>query len=343
MASQALVIGVGSYAPGSEIDPYTTIDASARAYGTVLAEDERWGTDRTRVLEPEEVATADGVMRAVQRAASAADSPQDTLLVVYVGHGSHWRDVPDGQVHFAVGTSRRNEPWTWLSSWYLYRAVRQSRAGLKVLIADCCYSNMLPVLGPEATLPGSLGEAAQGTCVLTAVGGETTDAWALACPNLPAPFDACTPFSGHLLHTLRSGMTDQTGDLTLGAIRAGIEQDMLACGSHRTPRMLLNDALIAPAALFTNRVKGRTPRRAPETVADWTRELLFNGGVRDIGELLRRPMLAGQVVVRLRNSDDKQSHDLARQLDRSASSLLTDERDFVAYWCEVEAAMLGGA
>jgi len=341
MTSQALVIGVGSYAPGSEIASYATIDASARAYGTVLAEDKRWGTHRTRVLEPHEDATSDGIMQAVQRAASAANSPQDTLLVVYVGHGAQWQDIPGQQVHFAVGTSRRNEPWTWLSSWYLYRAMRQSKAGLKVLVADCCYSNLLPALGPVGTLPGTLGTSNKGTCVLTAVGGDTTDAWALACPSLPAPFDSCTPFSGHLLHTLRSGMTDQTGDLTLGAIRVGLEQDMIACGSHPTPSMQLRDALVAKP-LFTNRVKGRTPRRAPETVADWTRELLLNRSVDDIHELLRSPKLAGQVVARLRNSKDEQSHEMARELDSGASEQLTDEREFVDYWTEVESAMLGG-
>ncbi|MFL6001096.1 MAG: hypothetical protein ACJ736_43600, partial [Streptomyces sp.] len=266
--------------------------------------------------------------------------PEDTLLVVYVGHGAYWQDVPGGQVHFAVGSSRVSEPWTWLSAWYVYRAIRKSKAGLKVLIADCCYSSMLPHLGAESALPGALGTRSNGTCVLTAVGGSVHNAWAGACPNLPHPLDTCTPFSGHLLNVLGQGMPDHPEDLTLGALRAGIDEGMQECGVHHAPRMLLNDASEA-APLFTNHAKGRRPRtRALGTVDEWVRELLLNGE-RSLPELMRRPDLAGRVVVRLRDGDE-QSRDLALRVDRKAGELLAEPADFVSYWGEVEPAMLGG-
>ncbi|MFG2468667.1 hypothetical protein ACGFXB_24860 [Streptomyces canus] len=341
MASRALVIGVGTYGEESGIQGYPTIEASARAYGTALARDPRWGAaDRSPVLERDEVRTADGVMRALHEAAAAGEGPEDTLLVVYVGHGAYWQDVPGGQVHFAVGSSRVSEPWTWLSAWYVYRAIRKSKAGLKVLIADCCYSSMLPHLGPESALPGALGTRFNGTCVLTAVGGSVHNAWAGACQNLPHPLDTCTPFSGHLLNVLGQGMPDHPEDLTLGALRAGIDEGMQECGVHHAPRMLLNDASEA-APLFTNHAKGRRPRtRALGTVDEWVRELLLNGE-RNLPDLMRRPDLAGRVVVRLR-AGDEQSRDLARRVDRKAGELLPDPADFVRYWGEVEPAMLGG-
>ncbi|MFI7410180.1 hypothetical protein ACIBU0_16100 [Streptomyces sp. NPDC049627] len=341
MASRALVIGVGTYDDDSGIHSYPTIEASARAYGAALARDPRWGAAaESSVLDPERARTADGVMRALHEAAAAGEGPQDTLLVVYVGHGAYWQDVPGGQVHFAVGSSRVSEPWTWLSAWYVYRAIRKSKAGLKVLIADCCYSNLLPHLGTDSALPGALGTPFQGTCVLTAVGGNVHNAWADACANLPRPLDTCTPFSGHLLNVLGQGMPDHPDDLTLGALRAGIDESMQECGVHHTPRMLLNDASEA-AKLFTNHAKGRRPRvRTPESVDQWVRELHLNGD-RTVPDLMSRPELAGRVVVQLKKGDE-QSRALARRVDRKAAELLTNPADFVAYWAEIERAMLGG-
>ncbi|MFI5798309.1 hypothetical protein [Streptomyces sp. NPDC051677] len=337
MTSRALVIGVGEYDDDADIIGYPTIEASAHAYGAALAQDPRWGAAaRSSVLEPHEVRTADGVMRALEEAAAAGEGPEDTLLVVYVGHGAFWTDVPGGQVHLAVGSSRSNKPWTWLSAWYVYRAIRQSKAGLKVLIADCCYSNVLPSLGPDSALPGALGTPFRGTCVLTAVGGEVTDAWASSCDNLPPPLNACTPFSGHLLNVLEYGMPDHPDDLTLGALRAGIVEGMRRCGAgvHRTPRMLLNDASeVAP--LFTNRMKGeQTGASDPGTADEWVRDLLLNG-VRDLSRLMSRPDIAGRVVAELRRGDEL-SRDLAGQVDRQAVGKLSGPGDFVKYWVEAE-------
>jgi hypothetical protein len=173
--------------------------------------------------------------------------------------------------------------------------------------------------------------------VLTAVGGNVHNAWAGACANLPSPLDDCTPFSGHLLNVLGQGMPDHPDDLTLGALRAGIDEGMQECGVHHTPRMLLNDASEA-APLFTNHAKGRRPRtRALDTVDEWVRELLLNGD-RNLPDLMRRPDHAGRVVVRLK-AGDQQSRDLARHLDRRAGELLPDPVDFVRYWGEIEPAI----
>ncbi|MER5946786.1 hypothetical protein ABT127_12050 [Streptomyces sp. NPDC001904] len=342
MASRALVIGVGTYEANSGMSGYPTIETSARAYGDALAGDPRWGdAARSVILSGDAAYSADGVMRALHDAAAAGEGPEDTLLVVYVGHGAYWKDVPGGQVHFAVGSSYQNEPWTWLSSWYVYRAIRQSRAGLKVLITDCCYSNLLPHLGPDSPLPGILGTRSDGTCVFSAVSGNVHNASADACANLPSPLNGCTPFSGHLLNVLGQGMSEHDDDLTLGALRAGIDEDMQSCGVHDAPRMLLNDASEA-AALFTNHAKGRRPSgREPQTEDDWVRELRLYGE-RKLRRLMQKPDLAGRVVVRLK-SGDEQSRDLASRVERRAATLLPNPVDFVRYWREIEPALLGGA
>ncbi|MGW0708569.1 hypothetical protein ACWD4G_21900 [Streptomyces sp. NPDC002643] len=341
MASRALVIGVGRYDEDSEIPGYSTIEASAKAYGTVLGRDPRWEASAgPTVLKPDEVRTADSVMRALGKAVAAGEGAEDTLLVVYVGHGAYWPDVPGAQVHFAVGSSRANEPWTWLSAWCVYRAMRQSKAGLKVLIADCCYSNVLPQLGRESVLPGALGTRFRGTCVLTAVGGSVHNAWAYACENLPEPLNTCTPFSGHLLNVLGQGMPEHFGDLTLGALRTGVEEDIRGCGAgvHHRPRMLLNDVPEA-TALFTNHAEQRrTQSRALVTADDWVRELRLNVE-RDLDDLMRSPELLGEVVAILSNADDEGSHELACRVDRKAGELLTTPADFVTYWGAVEHAI----
>jgi hypothetical protein len=104
--------------------------------------------------------------------------------------------------------------------------------------------------------------------------------------------------------------------------------------------MVLNDASEA-AELFTNHAKGRRPRaRTPESVDQWVRELHLNGD-RIVPDLMSRPELAGRVVVQLRKGDE-QSRALARRVDRKAAEQLTNPADFVAYWAEIERAMLGG-
>ncbi|WP_344962074.1 hypothetical protein [Streptomyces thioluteus] len=139
MASRALVIGPAEYAAESGVRTYTEIGVSAVQYGEVLAGNPMWGADHCRVLAPEEVRTAEGVMAALEEEARRT-GPGDIFMVVYIGHGAYWGDVPGAEVHFSVGSSYKDKPWTWLSSWYLYRAMRLCKADLKVLIADCCYS-----------------------------------------------------------------------------------------------------------------------------------------------------------------------------------------------------------
>jgi hypothetical protein len=118
MGRRAVVIGPAEYGPDSGIASYEWIRNSAREYGRVLDGDPMWDRDSYRVLTAAELQTADGVMHAVQEVADQAKLG-DVLLVVYVGHGAYWSDLPGAQVHFSVESSHRDKPWTWLSSWYI--------------------------------------------------------------------------------------------------------------------------------------------------------------------------------------------------------------------------------
>lgn len=340
MAFRAVVIGPARYAEDSGIDSHPSIGESARIYGEVLAGDGMWGTDSCRVLGEDEVQTVDGVMRALQQAADET-GPDDILLVVYVGHGQYWSDLPGAQVHFSVGSSHRDKPWTWLSSWYVYRVMRKARARLKVLIADCCYSNLLPQLGEEPLLPGVLGELDEGTCVFTAV-KNANFASAEGCSALPGDLAGCTPFSGHLLRILQDGTKDYNHQLTIGLLREAVKKEMESCTAarHQVPRMSLNDARDG-TPLFTNRMEPRRRDqvpRLPVAPEDWVRTLMLDRDSR-LDELLKDEQKTGDVVALLSARPDEAGRHLARHIDARANNAFTSPHAFARYWNQVEKAL----
>lgn len=342
MAFRALVIGPGTYAADAGIESHPTIGASARMYGEVLAADAMWGRGSCRVLDESEVETADGVMKALQETADAT-GPDDTLLVVYVGHGQYWSDVPGGQVHFSVGSSSRKKPWTWLSSWYVYRAMRNAKAKLKVLIVDCCYSNLLPQLGleKEPVLPGVLGDLDEGTCVFTAVKNQAY-ASAEGCGSLPESFAQCTPFSGHLLHVLQQGTQDYNHQLTIGLLREAVKNEMDHCRTtrHQVPRMSLKDAPEG-TPLFTNRMEVQRRAQSPQVPVDpdgWIKALMLDRESQ-LDRLLMDERRTGDVVARLRARSDDMSRNLARYIDARANKAFSSPHAFARYWNQVERAL----
>lgn len=333
------MIGPATYAPDSGIASHPEIGNSARMYGDVLAGDDRWGRDRVTVLPKDRVSSVNDVMDAVQDAANQTKKG-DTLLVIYIGHGAYWNDLPGAQVHFSVGSSRRREPHTWLSSWYVYRAMRRSEASLKVLIADCCYSNLLPQLGAgDGTLHGAIAEAREGTCVLTAV-KNTDQASAAGCRQLPAEFRECTPFSGHLLNILSHGTKAHNDMLTLGLIRDAIRKDMHGCGTyHDLPRMILNDAPEG-TLLFTNRMAPsdrEDPPSIPESPEDWVRAMI--GGENEFDRLFEDPRKAGQVVSLLSKEPADAGKSIALSVNRRASEIFQQPKLFARYWAEAGQAL----
>jgi hypothetical protein len=305
-------------------------------YGEILAGDERWGTDRIVVLPDDRLSSINDVMGVVQEAAGQAE-PGDTLLVIYVGHGAFWDDVPGAQVHFAVGSSRRAQPHTWMSSWYVYRAIRKSNASLKVLIVDCCYSNLLPQLsGEDGALRGALGEIHEGTCVLTAIKNNVNEASAIGCRQLPADLAACTPFSGHLLNILRDGTSDHNDELTLGLIRDAVRRDMRGCGTyHDLPRMILNDAREG-MPLFTNRMaptRRERPPSVPASAAEWV-ETMMRESDYELDQLLADPGKTGQVVALLSKEPDEAGQRIALRVNERANRRFREPALFARYWAE---------
>jgi hypothetical protein len=341
MTSRAIVIGPANYTPGSGIRAHLEIGNSARLYGTVLAADRRWNAGRVEVLSQDQLFSIDGVMEAVQRAAGQT-VPGDTLLVIYVGHGNYWVDVPGAEMHFAVGSSRQLEPHTWLNSWYVYRVIRRSRASLKVLIADCCCSNWLRNLGDKhSALPGVLGQQGKdGTCVFTAV-KNIDEASAVGCPELPGEFANCTPFSGHLLRFLRDGTDENSDELSLGMIRDAVEEDMSACGlGHDQPRMILNDARESMTLFGNNKDRSERKRLFPVAASaeEWARTFK-HPTEEDVDQLLADPSKAGKVVAVLSKKRDENGQSIARYISERADREFQNPVVFAQYWAEAKWAL----
>lgn len=310
--SRAIIIGPSQYGDKEKtgIESHQSIATSAEQWEVFLKADPLWETtgengdanNKVRRANSSELQSIDGVMSAVQ---AAADEANDMLLVVYIGHGSCWEDVPGKQVHFAVGSSRRDAPYTWLSSWYLYHAMRNSSASSKILIADCCYSNALGQLDDGRTEDEVVSDAfdtsrPEGTLVIKAV-QHVWRAESKGCPHVTVPeLRECTPLSGHLLNVLRRGATSSGDVLTWRLVANRLRSEMLDCATpHPEPGGTLSGSR-SDMVLFTNRLRPQDRQQHPDpsTVEEWV-NVLLNGESHILSRLLAEPWKINDVVTRL--------------------------------------------
>lgn len=355
MANRAVIIGVGGYLAGSNLMSHPEIANSAREYARFLRTDPRWqgAEDQVHLLVKDspdqsgEQLAVDvagvpdsfiDVMVPIEQAAAAA-GPGDTLLITYVGHGNYWTDRPAAQVHFAVGTTRRQKEYTWLSTSHVYRAMKGSAASTKILIADSCCANYLHNLGADGKLPGDIGEADEGTYVLTAVGGgkgKEYEADAKGCGNIPdESLKRCTSFSGHLLDILKSGTDDSEDELTLTMIVEELNSRMRETCSHPKPRLLPNVEPPDRNKIFrNNRIKERREgsfRREPELISEWV-SLVNRMEDPDLSRLFADPKKARRVVDELLSG----SFSLGHQVDQKARDHYHRDLDSLStYWGEI--------
>jgi len=310
--SRAIIIGSSQYGDKAKtgLESHTTIARSAEQWEAFLKEDPLWEStnedegleNKVHRLDGSELQSINGVMSAVE---AAADEANDMLLVVYIGHGKCWETVPGKQVHLAVESSRGSAPYTWLSSWYLYRAMRNSRASSKILIADCCYSNELSHLDDGSVEDEVVGEAfntsrPEGTLVVKAV-QKISRADSEGCPRIKAPeLQECTTLSGHLLNVLRRCVTSGGDLLTSHMIVNKLRSEMLDCATnHPEPGGTLNGAL-SDIELFTNRLRpqDRQQRSDPSLAEEWVNALL-NGELHSLDRLLKNVRKTHDVVTKL--------------------------------------------
>jgi hypothetical protein len=340
MANRALVIGAHEYPeaarlPSTSLKLYESIKVSAEGYRQALETDPLWGPGScVLLLNPRTPAD----VWAGLDACTAAMTGNDRLLVVYIGHGAYWTEVPGGSVHLGLSASVDGAPDTWLSTWYLYWKMRGAQAGLKVLIADCCYSGLMGALGGAADPAGKM-PPPRGTAVFTSLGGAGSTRNAGdpdGCPHLGPEWDKCTLFSGHFLKVLAEGVPGGPY-LTLGSLRDAVETAMTVCTTHEDhlPRLVTKDAR-EDQPLFTNKMFDSGPERGPSPLRgrhEWVATLSQERG-RDLTDLLRSPGDAASVQLRLAAVGTEIAWHNVRRISKQADDKLTPA-GFARYQAEL--------
>ncbi|NUR25582.1 MAG: hypothetical protein HOV83_06985 [Catenulispora sp.] len=238
MASRAVIIGAADYAHQRLNSPelHDAVGASAEKYLELLSSRDPFRAPDACVLLANPV-SRDQVMNAVLAAAEDAHEPDDVLLVVYIGHGKAWPHLYSDELHFAVGSSDPEQPWTWLEwrllAWAMRRDQRGPDAGLRVLVADCCYTSKLTMGDTEESVPTGLPliGADKGLAVFSPSRSTSTEVrtFPRGCRSLGEPWSRYTAFSGHFLKVLHDG-SDRSGEhMLLGEVRDALHKSMKDC------------------------------------------------------------------------------------------------------------------
>ncbi|PRY54978.1 caspase, EACC1-associated type [Glycomyces artemisiae] len=244
--SRALLIGTTSYRHLKRVEAARN---NVEAMREALARDAGiTGGDCLALTDPDSLAE---VGAAVERAAKEAE---DLLLVYYSGHGL----VDDeGMLHLTMtGTSDALLPWSGIPFRLLNKAVQYSRAAMKVVILDTCYSGIAiePLLGDDLT--GQL--RIKGNFTLTSSPANS--------PSYAFEGLRHTAFTELLLDVLKEGVADAGELLTLNDIYKELLRRTHArglpepqkCGTHIAAESL---------ALAPNRHEG-PPREVPAAMPE---------------------------------------------------------------------------
>jgi hypothetical protein len=217
----------------------SAVAASARKYYETLTSRDPFRAPDACVLLEDPV-SRDEVMGAVLSAADVACGPDDVLLVVFVGHGYAWPTLYSDELHFAVRRSEPERPWTWLQwrllAWAMRRDQRGPQAGLRVLVADCCYTSRLTMGAGGGRTPTGLplADIDKGLAVFTPSQPTSTEvhAYPKGCRSLGEPWSTFTAFSGHLLKVLHDGSSRSGEYMLLGEVRDALRKSMTDCPDH---------------------------------------------------------------------------------------------------------------
>jgi hypothetical protein len=333
-----VIIGDSEFEQGPDgLKPYPSFRVSAEKYFGLLNTLRPF--EGNCVLVPSEgggVRKTD-VEKAVRNAAELAAGGDDLLLVVYVGHGNAWPDYHDNLVHLAVHESREGWPSGWLEYGALLHAMKPKREGLRIIIADCCYSNILHSMGPgEENVSGrafALREQDRGTAVFTALdpSGRQVIANPIACDRLDEQWQGCTHFSGHLLQVLARGSRFADDMLSLGDVREAVRNSMSRCENHpRGGLILLGPTDSTP--FVENKLPASVLRepRALISESDWVAALQSGRGLA-LDRLMADPRLAARVSLAL--WDTAEGRENAGRIDRLAiEDYAADLDKYGAYW-----------
>lgn len=347
MPSQAVIIGDSVFRDGpGALQAHDSFRASALLYDELLNKLDPFKGNCTLIpgrAEPSGAASstgvdADTVMDAISEAVKKASARDDTLLVVYIGHGMAWDNLHNSEVHLAMYGSREDRPWSWLPYSSIRREMMRKRDGLRIMVADCCYSNFLHRQGgtaddaPENSFAAL--DKANGTAVFTAVDpdGRDTNAWPKGCDTLSERMKDCTHFSGHFLQVLSEGSSTAGEKLSLGDMRDRVVDEMHRCQAPHPVGGLILRGLGDSVPFVQNPLPADVPRQPPARITDddWI-TALRTGRRWPIKPLLEKPEQAGRVSLSLWTIPE--AYENASRIDREANDAYrSDPRKYATYW-----------
>ncbi|MFE6164983.1 P-loop NTPase fold protein [Streptomyces sp. NPDC056486] len=169
----------------------------------------------TVITEPRHM---DEVGEALER---QTDEASDVLLLYYAGHGLVGED---GQLYLALsGTTQSRLRLSALPFETMQRILQESRAQVRILILDCCFSGR--------ALDGFMSSPTPDIAALSDISGtfilSSATATAMSLVREGEPF---TAFSGELIRLLKQGIPGPAEFLTLTAIAAQLRHTMGSLG-----------------------------------------------------------------------------------------------------------------
>ncbi|MGH3866897.1 MAG: caspase, EACC1-associated type [Pseudonocardiaceae bacterium] len=234
--TRVLLVGTGTYAPGSGLESVPAVSSTLADLGQVLMERCGVAPERLRVLRDPESPTQLGVALAEE-----AEQATEVLLFYYVGHGVI---SPGGQLYVATGATDRR-PTRLTHTALAYSAVREallaSKAQSLIVVLDCCFSGRaVETLGAGEEIADLA--AVHGGYVLAAASREEM---ALAPAGQPH-----TAFTGEFIRLLTDGDPQAPLRITLRHMFDSLERAALARNFPR-PRQRASGT-IADLVLCTN-------------------------------------------------------------------------------------------
>jgi Caspase domain len=218
---RAFLVSSSTYRSRSITD-VDTVAASGRELARLLRESELWAS----VDHIEDPFDPREVMEPFTRATRAGRA-EDTLLFYFTGHADNPRRHDYSPVLLALNGSEPEEDWSYLSLYDVYRTMRRSSAGNKVMILDCCNCGPAGALAGPSTTPSEFAPAGEPepklsipdwftaeenehTYVLKAVGRASATPYAMAEGTA-----GYTAFSGALIGVLREGVAGAPSPLVI--------------------------------------------------------------------------------------------------------------------------------
>ncbi|WP_170224499.1 caspase, EACC1-associated type [Actinokineospora cianjurensis] len=244
-----------------------------------------------------------------------ARDTEDVLLVYYVGHGQL---TPRGELCLTTRDTAAEDPdFTGLPFSWVKEAVRDSPAGVRLVVLDCCYA-------------GRAIEALSGAdqiADVTHVSGSytlTATTTSIAAHFDPSDESACTTFTGQLIDLVRTGIPGGPAQLTFSALYPHLRRRLVGLGLPQPNQRGTDTA--DHYVLAANPTTGAASEQAEawaERGVDWyasghhdRAEAAFQEAVRlDPGSALCRTGLGNVVLARDRAAEAEAHYRAALAID----------------------------